>query len=98
MSNKPVSKSRTNRRNTVIYTGVTSDLEGRILQHKQKQIKGFTSKYNVDKLVYYEEYDDIDSAIEREKQIKNYSRKKKIELIEKDNPKWKDLANDWYND
>ena len=83
----------TNERNTVLYTGVTSKLLERIQQHKEKQDKkSFTAKYNVDKLVYYEEYNDVNNAIAREKQIKNLLRKKKIGLIEKMNPEWRDLA------
>ena len=83
----------TNERNTVLYTGVTSKLLERIQQHKEKQDKkSFTAKYNVDKLVYYEEYNDVNNAIAREKQIKNLLRRKKIKLIEKMNPSWKDLA------
>ncbi len=72
----------TNKDNTVIYTGVTNDLDRRIYQHKYKLIKGFTSKYNVVKLVYYEEYQYIGDAITREKQIKGGSRERKVELIE----------------
>ena len=80
-------------RQTVLYAGVTSKLLERNQQHKEKQDrKSFTAKYNVDKLVYYEEYDDIKIAIAREKQIKAGSRKKKIELVESVNPEWKDLA------
>jgi putative endonuclease len=82
-------KSRT------LYTGVTNDLNRRVYEHKQKLIKGFTSKYNITKLVYYEEYNDINDAIRREKQIKGWSRKKKIELIESINPEWKDLSEEW---
>ena len=83
----------TNKRNTVLYVGVTSKLSERIQQHKEKQDKkSFTAKYNIDKLVYYEEYSDVKIAIVREKQIKAGSRKKKIELIENINPEWKDLT------
>ena len=81
----------TNKYNTVLYTGVTSDLKKRIWQHRNKKIEGFTKKYNVTKLVYYECCGDIKSAIEREKQIKAGNRKKKIELIEGMNPMWDDL-------
>ena len=84
--------------NTVIYTGVTNDLYARVYQHKNKTLAGFTKKYNVGKLVYYEEYSSIEEAILREKQIKNYSRHKKISLIEQNNPHWIDLAIDWYDD
>ena len=82
----------TNKNNSVIYTGVTDDLSRRVYQHKDKLIKGFTSKYNVIKLVYYEEYEYIYDAIAREKQIKGGSRQKKIELIESINKEWEDLA------
>ncbi|MCX6575592.1 MAG: GIY-YIG nuclease family protein [Candidatus Aminicenantes bacterium] len=82
----------TNQRNTVLYAGVTSDLEKRIYEHKSKLIAGFTKKYNVNKLVYYEIFEIIDEAIKREKQIKAATRKKKIKLIENTNPGWNDLA------
>ncbi len=84
----------TNSHNTTLYTGVTSDLVGRVYQHRNKLIKGFTKKYNTDKLVYYEQSEDISTAIEREKQIKSGSRAKKIELIESMNKEWKDLYSD----
>ena len=80
-----------NKRNTVIYTGVTSDLIKRIYQHKEKVINGFTKKYNVNKLLYYEIFDNIEDAITREKQIKAGSRSKKVMLIKSMNPKWEDL-------
>lgn len=83
-----------NQRNTVLYVGVTSDLIGRIYQHKNKIYKGFTSKYNVDKLVYYEDWDTPNDAIAREKQIKGWRRMRKEELINKDNPLWNDLYQD----
>jgi len=83
-----------NKANTVIYTGVTSDLIARVYQHKSKTADGFTKKYNVVKLVYYEIFEDITEAIKREKQIKAGSRKKKIELIESINPNWNDLYNE----
>ncbi|MCK5640058.1 MAG: GIY-YIG nuclease family protein [Gammaproteobacteria bacterium] len=82
-----------NRGNNVLYAGVTRDLKRRIFIHKEGSINGFTKKYNVNKLVYFERFKDIKSAIEREKQIKAGSRKKKISLIEKNNPTWKDLYN-----
>lgn len=81
----------TNKINTVIYTGVTSDLKKRVYEHKEKIIEGFTKKYNVNKLVYYEVFGDIENAILREKQIKGGSRKKKIDLIKSMNPEFKDL-------
>ena len=74
-----------------IYIGVTSDLAGRVFQHKKKLFRGFTSKYNIDKLVYFECFDHIDLAIAREKQIKGYSRAKKDALINEFNPDWSDL-------
>ena len=82
----------TNQRNTVLYTGVTNDLRRRVDQHKNGEGGGFTSKYQVTKLVYYEETNRIDDALEREKQIKGGSRRKKVALIEKMNPEWKDLC------
>jgi putative endonuclease len=81
----------TNVNNTVLYTGVTNDLVRRVFEHKKKIIQGFTSKYNVDKLVYFELFDYIDFAIKREKQIKGYSRKKKDILVNSLNPRWDDL-------
>ncbi|MBL8063527.1 MAG: GIY-YIG nuclease family protein [Anaerolineales bacterium] len=80
----------------VIYTGVTSNLERRVYEHKNKLVKGFTSKYNVNQLVHYEETNDVNVAIAREKQIKGWLRSKKITLIESANPQWKDLSLDWY--
>jgi putative endonuclease len=81
----------TNAYHKVLYTGVTNDLMRRCFEHKQKKIKGFTQKYNVDKLVYFEKFDYVDSSIAREKQIKGYSRAKKIALIDQFNSGWKDL-------
>ena len=81
----------TNQRNTVLYTGVTNNLIKRIWEHKNKVVNGFTQKYNVHKLVYYEVFETIIEAIKREKQVKAGTRKKKIDLIEKINPGWKDL-------
>ena len=76
---------------TVIYTGVTKDLLKRTYEHKEKFVDGFTKKYKVNKLVYYEEFQDIEYAIQREKQIKGYLRKKKVLLIESSNKGWRDL-------
>jgi putative endonuclease len=76
----------------VLYTGVTSSLDKRIIQHCFKTVEGFTKKYNVMRLVYYETHPHIRAAIAREKQIKGWTRKKKIALIEGSNPKWQDLA------
>jgi putative endonuclease len=81
----------TNNRNTVLYTGVTNDLKRRVYEHKEKLVEGFTEKYNITKLVYYEVFDNIESAILREKQIKGGSRQKKIELINNMNKEWRDL-------
>ncbi len=82
----------TNKHHTVFYTGVTSDLFSRVTEHKEKIYpKSFTSRYNVFKLVCYESFYSIEEAIVREKQVKGYSRAKKIALIEKQNPEWKDL-------
>jgi putative endonuclease len=86
----------TNKYNKVLYTGVTSHLLRRISEHKDKAIPGFTSKYNVTKLVHYEEYATMEEAITREKQIKSGSRQKKIDLINGKNPTWKDLYDDFF--
>ena len=82
----------TNSHHNVLYTGITNDLERRCYEHKQKKIKGFTQKYNVDKLIYFEMFDSIDSAIAREKQIKGFSREKKLALINNVNNEWKELS------
>jgi len=81
----------TNKRNTVLYTGVTNNVERRMSQHKQKLIKGFTSKYNINKLVYSQEFNTPGEAISAEKTIKGWLRKKKIDLIKSMNPEFKDL-------
>ena len=81
----------TNPHNTVLYTGVTNDLQRRVLEHRNKKGSTFTKKYNISKLVYYEWGDDVKQAIGREKQIKAGTRKKKVELIEALNPDWNDL-------
>lgn len=81
----------TNKRDTVIYTGVTADLQKRVYEHREGLVEGFTKRYNINKLVYYEIASDIESAIQREKQIKAGSRKKKIALIKSMNPAFKDL-------
>jgi len=80
-----------NKSNSVIYTGVTSDLVKRIYQHKQRLLEGFSKRYNLHKLVYYEMYDSINNAIIREKQIKGLLRRRKEALIESMNPGWRDL-------
>jgi putative endonuclease len=84
----------TNRHHTVLYTGVTRDLIRRVHQHREKAIPGFTSRYNVDKLAFYEETSDVLAAIAREKQIKGSSRRRKIALIDGMNPGWRDLHDD----
>jgi putative endonuclease len=81
----------TNNSNTVLYAGVTNNLIKRVYEHKQKLVEGFTKRYNIHKLVYYEIFGDIENAIRREKQIKGGSRAKKIALIALQNPEWKDL-------
>jgi len=85
----------TNKNNTTIYIGVTSNLLKRVYQHKTKATKGFTSLYNCDKLVYFEEFEDIRKAIEREKQLKAGNRKRKEELIQLQNLSWDDLSEGW---
>ena len=82
------------KRNGTLYIGVTSNLPARVDQHKNHIVEGFTQKYNVDKLVWYEALDSIESAIEREKQLKKWNRSWKLELIEKENPQWQDLASE----
>jgi len=82
----------TNKKNGVLYTGITNNLARRVYEHKEKLISGFTSKYNLKKLVFFEETQDVNAAIKREKQIKGWLRKKKIELIESRNPDWNDLS------
>jgi putative endonuclease len=84
----------TNKYNTVLYTGVTSDLRRRVYEHKEGLGSGFTGKYNVKKLVYYEITEDVHAAIAREKQIKGGSRRKKIDLVNRMNPEWEDLYDD----
>ena len=78
-------------RNGTLYTGVTNDLIRRVYEHKNDFVKGFTKKYGVHTLVYYEQCDSFDSALQREKQIKEWKRRWKLELIEKENPNWNDL-------
>ena len=85
-----------NKRGT-LYAGVTNDLEQRIYQHKNKLIEGFTKRYNITQLVYFESSDDVTAAIAREKQIKGLLRSKKIELIKTLNPQWKDLSDGWFD-
>ena len=82
----------TNWNHRVLYVGVTNNINRRIWEHKQKQVEGFTKKYNIEKLVYFEVFEDVLEAIRREKQIKGWVRRRKIALIEKMNPEWKDLS------
>lgn len=81
----------TNHEETTLYTGVTNNLQRRVYEHKNKLVKGFSSKYNLNKLVYYEIFDEVEQAILREKQIKGGSRKKKLELIKTINAEFKDI-------
>ena len=81
--------------NKVIYTGVTNNLERRLYEHKNKLVDGFTKRYNVNKLVYYDFSESIETAIQREKQIKGWTRNKKNAVIEQANPDWHDLSSDW---
>jgi putative endonuclease len=83
-------------RSRTLYTGVTSNLAQRVYTHKQKSVPGFTSKYNMTRLVYAEATDDVNAAIHREKQIKGWLRAKKIALIESLNPEWDDLSETWF--
>ena len=84
------SKSRT------LYIGITSDLRHRIFEHKTKALEGFTSRYNCDRLVWFEQSNDVNAAIEREKELKCWNRSRKIELIQSTNPTWEDLSAEWY--
>ena len=84
----------TNKRNTVLYTGITNDLKRRVYEHQAKIVEGFTKRYNIHKLVYYEVSQNVESAILREKQIKGGSRSKKIKLVNTLNRGWRDLYND----
>jgi putative endonuclease len=79
----------------VLYTGVTNDLQRRVRQHKEKRVPGFTQKYNVTQLMYFEMFGDVRLAITREKQIKAWTRAKRIALIESKNPHWKDMSEEW---
>ena len=80
----------------MLYTGVTNDLERRVYEHKHELVKGYPRKYNLTRLVYYEEFNDIGDAIGREKQIKGWLRSKKVALIESMNPEWQDLSEQWF--
>lgn len=83
------------KRNGTLYVGMTTNLQNRLYEHKNKIVPGFSQKYNIDKLVYFEITTDVKSAIAREKQFKKWNRAWKLELIEKYNPEWNDLAEDW---
>jgi len=85
----------TNWNNTTLYLGMTNDLLRRIYEHKHKKVRGFSEKYNLNKLVYFEETRDVLSAISREKEIKKWRREKKNNLVNSINPQWKDLSKDW---
>jgi len=88
----------TNKRFTVLYTGVTSDLQQRVYEHKTKLHRNsFTAKYLCDRLVYYEEFSDVEEAIKREKQVKRYKTTWKSNLVNQMNPEWKDLSKGWYD-
>lgn len=80
-----------------LYAGATNDLEGRVYQHKQKLIPGFTARYNVERLVYFEETSSVQAAFAREKQVKGWSRAKKVALVASMNPNWVDLSHGWYD-
>lgn len=83
------------KRNGTLYIGVTNNLENRMMEHKEEQIKGFTSKYHIQTLVYYEETSDVNVALNREKQLKKWNRDWKLKLIEEKNPNWIDLSKNW---
>ncbi len=85
----------TNQKNNVMYIGVTNNLERRLHEHKHQLVDGFTKRYNVDKLVYFEETTDINAAITREKQLKGWTRTRKNELVDTMNPQWADLGKMW---
>ena len=81
-----------------LYTGITNDMKRRVYQHKHKLIEGFTSKYDVIRLVHYEVTDSVQAALAREKEIKAWRRSKKIDLIKSSNPTWRDLSDGWYDE
>jgi putative endonuclease len=91
MANQPAVYILASKRNGTLYIGVTSNLLQRVWQHKNDMVEGFTKRYNVRRLVYYEQYTDMMEAILREKQLKKWNRAWKIELIERENPEWRDL-------
>ena len=83
------------KKNGVLYIGVTNDIVRRVFEHKNKIVKGFSSRYNVDKLMFFEEFISINEAIKREKRLKKWNRQWKINLIEEKNPNWNDLSGEW---
>lgn len=83
-------------RSRAIYIGVTSDLAGRIYQHRTQATPGHTARYHIDRLVYFESTEDVHAALQREKQLKAFRREKKVRLIESSNPTWRDLSADWF--
>jgi len=85
-----------NQRKTVLYVGVTNNIMRRVLEHKTKRNKGFTNKYNCDRLVYYEEFEYVLDAIAREKRLKKYSRQWKEDLVNEKNPEWRDRSEEWF--
>jgi putative endonuclease len=87
-----------NKSNTTLYIGITNDLMRRVYEHKHELVEGFSKRYNLHKLVYFEETDDVSRAIDREKQLKNWHRDWKMNLIKQGNPEFKDLAADWFDD
>ena len=84
-----------NKRNGTLYIGITNNLERRVYEHKNGLVEGFTKKYQIHKLVYFEETNDVVSALQREKELKKWSRSWKVRLIEKENKNWDDLSRDW---
>lgn len=84
-------------KNGTLYIGVTNDIERRVLEHKEKINEGFSSRYNINRLVYFESFQYINDAILREKRLKKWNRQWKINLIEEENKEWNDLSEDWYN-
>jgi putative endonuclease len=78
-----------------LYIGMTNNLERRVFEHKDRQVEGFTKQYNVDRLLYWQSFDDVRNAIDREKQLKRWRREKKVKLIEELNPSWRDLSEEW---
>ena len=94
MDRQPAVYIMASERNGTLYVGVTSNLMGRIHQHRTKAAEGFTARYDVNRLVWFQMCDTMEAAISREKQLKNWRRKWKLDLIEADNPRWRDLAGD----